>query len=133
MKHIAVASFPDSTPQLLIAPCNPAFIHGAIKNCGVESGNEDTHSRAKRTSYTTHLLRPFVCVVAGQLAAKSHSGCREIRKYLLGIISGWSKKGCRVTRPRGSGLCSPSWGKHEQCLQVGACFVCSYEHDDTPI
>ena len=35
--RVYVASFPDSTPKLFIAP---AFIHGAIKSLGVESGNE---------------------------------------------------------------------------------------------
>ena len=41
-----LASFPDSTPKLFIAPCNKKLgggvweRHGAIKSLGVESGNE---------------------------------------------------------------------------------------------
>ena len=31
---VALASFPDSTPKLFIAPCIKAFIHGAIKAWG---------------------------------------------------------------------------------------------------
>ena len=38
--RVCVASFPDSTPQLFIAPCINGAINGAIKSWGVESGNE---------------------------------------------------------------------------------------------
>ena len=37
--HTIIASFPDSTPQLFIAPYIKAG-HGTIKSWGVESGNE---------------------------------------------------------------------------------------------
>ena len=43
----SLASFPDSTPKLFIAPCIKAFIHGAIKSLGVESGNEASSSYQK--------------------------------------------------------------------------------------